>query len=42
LLRPGLAFAPGCGLLSALKRTYDLFELLVLYRLEHDLTGPIR
>jgi hypothetical protein len=33
LLDPGLAFAPGGELLSALKRTYDLFELLVLHRL---------
>jgi hypothetical protein len=37
LLEPGLAFAPGGELLSALKRTYDLFELLVLHRLAASL-----
>ena len=33
LLRPGLAYGPGQDLLSGLKHSYDLFELLVLYRL---------
>jgi hypothetical protein len=33
LLEPGLAYAPGQDLLSALKHSYDLFELLVLYRI---------
>jgi PD-(D/E)XK nuclease superfamily protein/uncharacterized protein DUF2357 len=33
LLQPGLAYAPGEELQSALKHSYDLFELMVLYRL---------
>jgi hypothetical protein len=33
LLDPGLAYAPGEDVYSALKRSYDLFELVVLYRL---------
>jgi hypothetical protein len=33
MLQPGLAYNPGGDLQAALKHTYDLFELLVLYRL---------
>lgn len=33
LLRPGLAYRPNQDLSSGLKHSYDLFELLVLYRL---------
>jgi PD-(D/E)XK nuclease superfamily/Domain of unknown function (DUF2357) len=33
LLSPGLAFRPNGDLYTSLKRTYDLFELLVLYRI---------
>jgi hypothetical protein len=33
LISPGLAFAPGQDIYSALKHSYDLFELAVLYRL---------
>lgn len=33
LLKPGLAYAPGQDIQSALKHSYDLFELMVLYRL---------
>lgn len=33
LLTPGLAYGPGGDLRAALKHSYDLFELLVLYRL---------
>ena len=33
LIDPGLAYAPGQDVYSALKNSYDLFELLVLYRL---------
>jgi len=33
LAAPGLAYAPGQDIQSALKRSYDLFELVVLYRL---------
>lgn len=33
LLSPGLAYAPGQDVFSALKHSYDLFEILVLYRL---------
>ena len=43
LLQPGLAYAPGQGLLSGLKHSYDLFELLALYRLVamvSDALGP--
>ena len=37
LLDPGLAYSPGGDLQSALKHTYDLFELFVLYRLIDEL-----
>lgn len=37
LLDPGLAYAPGGNLEAALKRTYDLFELMVLYRLADEI-----
>ena len=43
LLEPGLAYDPGGDLEAALKRTYDLFEIFVLYRLIDELTrllGP--
>ncbi|WP_322186847.1 nuclease domain-containing protein [Fulvimarina sp. 2208YS6-2-32] len=33
IAEPGLAYAPGQDIYSALKHSYDLFELLVLYRL---------
>jgi hypothetical protein len=33
LAEPGLAYAPGQDVVSALKHSYDLFELAVLYRL---------
>jgi PD-(D/E)XK nuclease superfamily len=33
LAEPGLAYAPGQDIVSALKHSYDLFELAVLYRL---------
>jgi hypothetical protein len=33
LISPGLAFAPEQDIYSALKHSYDLFELVVLYRL---------
>ncbi|MDE2355553.1 MAG: hypothetical protein KGL69_02245, partial [Alphaproteobacteria bacterium] len=33
LMEPGLAYAPGQEILSSLKHSYDLFELMVLYRL---------
>jgi hypothetical protein len=41
LLEPGLAYAPGQTLQSALKHSYDLFELLVLYRLVDGLTDEL-
>jgi hypothetical protein len=37
MLDPGLAYSPGGDLQSALKHTYDLFELFVLYRLIDEL-----
>jgi hypothetical protein len=43
LAAPGLAYAPGQEILSALKHSYDLFELAVLYRLVaalKDILGP--
>jgi hypothetical protein len=33
LANPGLAYAPGQDIYSALKNSYDLFEIMVLYRL---------
>lgn len=39
MLEPGLAYSPGGDLQSALKHTYDLFELFVLYRLIEELPG---
>jgi hypothetical protein len=43
LAEPGLAFAPGQSVVSALKHSFDLFELTVLYRLVAalgDALGP--
>ena len=43
LAEPGLAYAPGQSVVSALKHTFDLFELAVLYRLVAavgDALGP--
>lgn len=43
LAEPGLAYAPGQNVVSALKRSFDLFELAVLYRLVAalgDALGP--
>lgn len=37
MLEPGLAHGPGGDLQSALKHTYELFELFVLYRLIDEL-----
>ncbi|MFB0492120.1 hypothetical protein ABIE45_004706 [Methylobacterium sp. OAE515] len=37
LLNPGLAYAPGQNIFAALKNSYDLFEILVLYRLAAQL-----
>lgn len=37
LLNPGLAYAPGQDIHAALKNSYDLFEILVLYRLAASL-----
>ena len=37
LVAPGLAYAPGQDIQSALKYSYDLFELVVLYRLADQL-----
>ena len=37
LLNPGLAYAPGQDIYAALKNSYDLFEILVLYRLAAQL-----
>ncbi|MGO8397907.1 nuclease domain-containing protein [Rhizobium ruizarguesonis] len=41
LLAPGLAFGPNGSIQSALKHTYDLFELFVLYRLLIELPGNL-
>lgn len=41
LLEPGLAYDPGGDLEAALKRTYDLFELVVLYRLVDELAASL-
>jgi hypothetical protein len=43
LLHPGLAYGPDASIESALKHTYDLFEILVLFRLVDglpDALGP--
>ncbi|KAB1070730.1 nuclease domain-containing protein [Methylobacterium planeticum] len=37
LLNPGLAYAPGQTIYAALKNSYDLFEIIVLYRLAAQL-----
>lgn len=41
LLSPGLAYGPNGSAQSALKHTYDLFELFVLYRLLKELPGDL-
>lgn len=41
MLQPGLAHSPGGDLQAALKHTYDLFELFVLYRLIDGLPGQL-
>ena len=41
LISPGLAFAPGQDLYSALKHSFDLFELMVLYRLIGEITRSL-
>jgi len=41
LLDPGLSYAWGEGIQSPLKRTYDLFELLVLYRIATELPAAL-
>lgn len=41
LLEPGLAYDPSGDLQAALKRTYDLFEILVLYRLIDELKASL-
>jgi hypothetical protein len=38
---PGLAYAPGQNVVSALKHSFDLFELAVLYRLIAALGGAL-
>lgn len=40
LINPGLAYSPGQDVYSALKHSYDLFELMVLYRLLAGM-GPV-
>jgi hypothetical protein len=43
IAEPGLAYAPGQNVVSALKHSFDLFELAVLYRLVAalaDALGP--
>jgi hypothetical protein len=41
LINPGLAFAPGQDVYSALKRSYDLFELAVLYRIVAAISSSV-
>jgi hypothetical protein len=41
LINPGLAFAPEQDVYSALKHSYDLFELMVLYRLVSGINAGV-
>ena len=41
MLEPGLAYGPAGDLQSALKHTYELFELFVLYRLIDELAKQL-
>ena len=41
LLNPGLAYTPGQDIYAALKNSYDLFEILVLYRLAAQISSHL-
>ncbi len=41
LTQPGLVYAPGQDVYSALKHSYDLFELMVLYRLINAISAKL-
>lgn len=41
LAQPGLAYGPGQDLYSALKHSFDLFELVVLYRLASEISSKL-